>query len=48
MNNIIKLRKGVSSNPVHGEVDSIQYYVIKFVRDLQQAGGFLQVLMSPQ
>jgi len=23
-----------SSNPVHGEVYSIQYYVIKFVRDL--------------
>ena len=25
----------VSSNPVHGEVHSIQYYVIKFVSDLQ-------------
>jgi hypothetical protein len=25
----------VSSNPVHGEVDSIQHYVIKFVSDLQ-------------
>ena len=26
--------KVVSSNPVHGEVYSIQYYVIKFVSDL--------------
>jgi hypothetical protein len=31
----------VSSNPVHGEVYSIQYYVIKFVSDLRQVGGFL-------
>ena len=28
--------KVVSSNPVHGEVYSIQHYVIKFVSDLQQ------------
>jgi hypothetical protein len=34
--------KVVSSNPVHGEV--IQHYVIKFVSDLRQVGGFLQVL----
>jgi hypothetical protein len=34
----------VSSNPVHGEVYSIQHYVIKFVSDLRQVGGFLQVL----
>jgi len=33
--------KVVSSNPVHGKVYSIQHYVIKFVRDLQQVGGFL-------
>jgi hypothetical protein len=26
--------KGVSSNPVYGEVYSIQHYVIKFVSDL--------------
>ena len=32
--------KGVSSNSVHGEVYSIQYYVIKFVSDLRQVGGF--------
>jgi hypothetical protein len=32
--------KVVSSNPVHGEVYSIQYYVIKFVIDWRQVGGF--------
>jgi len=26
--------KVVSSNPVHGEMSSIQHYVIKFVSDL--------------
>jgi hypothetical protein len=31
--------KVVSSNPVHGEVYSIQYYVLKFVSDLQQWGS---------
>ena len=39
--------KYVSSNPVHGEVYSIQHYVIKFVSDLRQVGGFLQVLQFP-
>ena len=34
--------KIVSSNPVHGEVYSIQYYVMKFVSDLRQVGGFLR------
>ena len=28
--------KVVSSNPVHGEVHSIQHYVIKFVSNLRQ------------
>ena len=32
--------KVVSSNPVQGEVYSIQIYVIKFVSGLQQVGGF--------
>ena len=32
----------VSSNPVHGDVYSIQHYVIKFVSDLRQLGGFLR------
>jgi hypothetical protein len=36
--------KVVSSNPVHGEVYSIQHYVIKFVSDLRQVGVFLRVL----
>jgi hypothetical protein len=29
-------------NPVHCEVYSIQHYVIKFVSDLSQVGGFLR------
>jgi hypothetical protein len=37
----------VSSNPPHGEVYSMQHYVIKFVSDLRQVGGFLQVLLFP-
>jgi hypothetical protein len=36
--------KVVSSNPAHGEVSSIPHYVIKFVSDLRQSGGFLRVL----
>jgi hypothetical protein len=39
--------KVVRSNPVHGEVYSIQYYVIKFISDLRQVGGFLRVLRFP-
>jgi hypothetical protein len=42
-----KTTQGVSSNPVHGEVYSIQHYVIKFVSDLRQVGGFLWVLRFP-
>jgi hypothetical protein len=38
----------VSLNPAHREVYSIQHYVIKFVSDLQQVGGFLQLLWFPQ
>jgi hypothetical protein len=34
-------REVVSLNPAHGEVYSIQHYVIKFVSDLQQVDGFL-------
>jgi hypothetical protein len=37
----------VSSNPAHGEVYSIQHYVIKFVSDLRHVGGFLRVLRFP-
>jgi hypothetical protein len=39
--------KVVSSNPVHGEVYSIQHYWIKFVSDFRQVGGFLRVLLFP-
>jgi hypothetical protein len=35
----------VGSNLVHGEVYSIQHYVINFVSDLRQIGGFLWVLL---
>ena len=37
----------VSSNPTHGRVYSIQHYVIKFVSDLRQVGGFPQVHLFP-
>ena len=39
--------KVVSLNPVHCEVYWIKLYVIKFVSDLRQDGGFLRVLLSP-
>ena len=39
--------KVVSSKPVHGEVYLIQHYVIKFVSDLRQVGGFLRILQFP-
>ena len=32
----------VSLNPTYGKVYSIQHYVIKFVSDLRQVGGFLR------
>ena len=34
--------KIMSSNALHGEVYSIQHYLIKFVSDLRQVGGFSQ------
>jgi hypothetical protein len=37
----------VNSNPIHGEAYPIQHYVIKFVSDLRQVGGFLRVLRFP-
>ena len=39
--------KVVSSNPVHGKVYSMQHYLITFVSDLRQVGGFLRVLRFP-
>jgi hypothetical protein len=41
------LTKVVSSNPTHGDVYSIQHYVIEFVNYLRQVGGFLRVLRFP-
>ena len=38
----------VSSNSAHGEVYSIQHYVIKFASDLRQVNSLLQVLRFPQ
>ena len=35
----------VSSHPDHFQVYLKQHYVIKFVSDLQQVGGFLRVLL---
>jgi hypothetical protein len=37
----------IRSNPVHGEVHSIQHYVIKFDNDLRHVSGFLLVFRFP-
>jgi hypothetical protein len=37
----------VSSNPAQDDVYTIQHYVIKFVSDLRQVGGFLRLLRFP-
>ena len=37
----------MSLNLVHGEVYLIQLYVMKYVSDLRQIGGFLWVLRFP-
>jgi len=39
--------KVVSSKPAHGEMYSIQHYVIRFFSDSEQVGGFLRVLRFP-
>jgi hypothetical protein len=39
--------ENVNSNPVHGEMYSIQHYVKKFVSDLRRVGDFLRVLRLP-
>jgi hypothetical protein len=36
----------VNSNLVHREVYLMQIYVIKFVSDLRQVGGFLRMVSS--
>ena len=37
----------MSSYQAHGQVYSIQHYVVKSVSDLRQVGGFLRVLWFP-
>ena len=37
----------ISANHSHGEVYSIQHYVIQFVNDLRQVDSFLHVLQFP-
>ena len=32
----------MSSNPAHDKVYSIEHYVIKFLSDLRQVGGFIR------
>jgi hypothetical protein len=39
--------KVVSSKPIHGEMYSIQQYVIKFISDLRQVGRFLREFRFP-
>ena len=40
----VPVTTNMRSNPTHGEVYSIQHYVIKFISDLRQVGGLLRVL----
>ena len=42
MQSVLITTNFVSSDPIHGEVYSIQHYVIKFISDLRQVSGFLQ------
>ena len=39
--------KVVSFNHAHGEMYAIQHYVIKFVSELREVGGFVRVLCFP-
>ena len=47
MQSVIIITNVVYSNPIRGEVHSIQHYVMKYVSDLRQIGGFLRVLLFP-
>jgi hypothetical protein len=44
----VPITTNVEFEPRWGEVYSIHHYVIKFVGDLRQVGGFLRVLRFPQ
>jgi hypothetical protein len=46
MQSVLITTKVVSSNAAHDEVYSMQHYVIKFVSDLRQVSGFLQVIVN--
>jgi len=43
----VPITTDVSLNLDQGEVYILQHYLIKFVSDLRQVGGFLQVLRFP-
>ena len=47
MQSVAITTKVVSWNPVHGEVYSLQHYVIKLVIDLRQVGSFVWLLQFP-
>ena len=36
--------KAMSLNPAHGDIYSIQHYVVNFVSDLRQVSGFIRVI----
>ena len=42
MQSVPTITNVVRSNTTHGQVYSIQHYVIKFVSDLRQIGGLLR------
>jgi hypothetical protein len=44
---VLQLDLKLCSNPLNGEVYSIQYYVTNFDCNLREVGGFLQVLRFP-
>jgi hypothetical protein len=44
MQSVLITTNFVKSNPAHGELYSIQHYMITFVSGLRQVGGFLLVL----
>jgi hypothetical protein len=44
---VMKVTLDTIKQTVNGEVYSIQNFVMKFVSDLRQVGGFLRVLRFP-
>ena len=37
----------MSLNPAHGDIYSIEHYVVNFVSDLRQVSGFIWVVRFP-